>query len=122
MKSSIWSRRPRKHGLFRLDEVLPRGNRHPKTARSVRDHCKVAIVLRWLRRWRKRADQRLVKRPATSADIDPLRELVRIVNEAQERDAEDKRGIYHPMRGDRPSSYQRRFHSCGGRLLPNSAN
>jgi hypothetical protein len=56
-------------------------------------------VLPWLRRWRERDDERLVKRWANRADIDPLEELVRIVNEAQERDAEDERRLYQLMRG-----------------------
>ena len=34
--------------------------------------------------------------------------LIGIINEAQERDAEDERRLYHPMRGDRPSFFQRR--------------
>ena len=37
-----------------------------------------------------------------------LQELIRVVSEAQERDAEDELRLYHPMRGDRPSSFQRR--------------
>jgi hypothetical protein len=65
-------------------------------------------VLRWLRRWRERDDRHLVKRAGSSADVDPLEELIRVVNEAQERDAEDERRLHHPMRGDRPSFFQRR--------------
>ena len=61
-----------------------------------------------LRRWRERDDGHLVKPTGSSADIDPLEELIRVVNEAQERDAEDERLLYHPMRGDRRSSFQRR--------------
>jgi hypothetical protein len=56
-----------------------------------------------LRRWRERDDGHLVK-PAL-ADIE---ELVRIVNEAQERDAEDERRLYDPMLHDRPSFQRRR--------------
>jgi hypothetical protein len=42
------------------------------------------------------------------ADIDLLEELIRIVNEAQQRDAEDERRLYDPMLRDRPSSFPRR--------------
>ena len=61
-----------------------------------------------LRRQRERDDGHLVKPTGSSADIDPLQELFRAVSEAQERDAEDERRLYHPMCGDRPSSFQRR--------------
>ena len=61
-----------------------------------------------LRRRRERDDGHLVKPTGSSADIDPLQELTRVVREAQERDAEDELRLYHPMRGDRPSSFQRR--------------
>ena len=57
---------------------------------------------------RERDDGHLVKPTGSSAEIDPLEELIRVVNEAQERDAEDERRLYHPMCGDRPSSFQRR--------------
>ena len=63
---------------------------------------------RRLRRRRERDDGHLIKPTGSSADIDPLEELIRVVNEAQERDAEDERRLYHPMCGDRPSSFQRR--------------
>jgi hypothetical protein len=59
-----------------------------------------------LRRRRERDDGHLVK-PTGSSD-DGLEELIRVVNEAQERDAEDERRLYHPMCADRPSSFQRR--------------
>ena len=65
-------------------------------------------MLQWLRRWRKRDDQHLVKRAAPKPDLEPIDQLARIVGEAQERDADDERRLYHPMRGDRASSYQRR--------------
>jgi hypothetical protein len=55
---------------------------------------------------RQRDDQHLIKR-AASLPIDPIDELIRIVNQAQERDAEDERRLY-PTRGDRPMSFQRR--------------
>jgi hypothetical protein len=62
-----------------------------------------------LRRRRERDDGHLVKPTGSSAGMDPLdEELIRVVNEAQERDAEDERRLYHPMRGDRPSSFPRR--------------
>jgi hypothetical protein len=53
-------------------------------------------------------DGHLVKPDGPLADVDPLEELIRVVNEAQERDAEDERRLYHPMCGDRPLSFQRR--------------
>jgi hypothetical protein len=43
-----------------------------------------------------------------SADVALFAQLIRVVNEAQERDAEDERRQYPPMRGDRPSFFQRR--------------
>jgi hypothetical protein len=61
-----------------------------------------------LPRWRERDDRRLVKRAEPLGDVDPLNELIRIVNEAQERDAEDERRLYDPMLRDRPSFFQRR--------------
>jgi hypothetical protein len=61
-----------------------------------------------LRRRRERDDGHLVKPAGPSADIDPLEALIRDVSEAQERDTEDERRLYHPMRGDRPSSFHRR--------------
>jgi hypothetical protein len=64
-------------------------------------------MLRWLRRWRERDDRHLVKQ-AGPLPVDPIDELIPIVNLAQERDAEDERRLYHPMRGDRPTSFQRR--------------
>jgi hypothetical protein len=65
------------------------------------------MMLRWLRRWRERDDRHLFK-AAVPLPVDPLEELIRVVNEAQERDAEDERLLYYPMRKDRPSSYRRR--------------
>jgi hypothetical protein len=65
-------------------------------------------TLTGLRRWRGRDDGHLVKPAGSLADIDPLEELIRVVNEAQERDAEDERRLYHPMRGGRASFFQRR--------------
>jgi hypothetical protein len=59
-------------------------------------------------RWRERDDGHLVKPTGSSADIDLLEELIPVVSEAQERDAKDELRLYHPMRDDRPSSFQRR--------------
>lgn len=64
-------------------------------------------MLRWLRSWRERDDRHLVK-PGLPANIDPVEELIRIVNEAQDRDAEDERCLYPPIHGDRSPSFQRR--------------
>ena len=61
-----------------------------------------------LRRRRERDDGHLVKPTGSSADFDPVEELIRVVSQAQERDAEDERRLYHPTRGDRPSSFRRR--------------
>jgi hypothetical protein len=65
-------------------------------------------MLRWLRRWRERADLHLFKRTEPVRNLDPIGELARMVGEAQERDADDERGLDHPMPSDRASSYQRR--------------
>ena len=43
-----------------------------------------AAVLQWLRRWRER--DRHLARPRSLDHVDPLEELIRGVNEAQERD------------------------------------
>lgn len=67
-----------------------------------------ANVLRWFRRWRQRDDRRLVKRAGPLPDVDPIEELIRIINEAQERSAGDERRLYFPMRDDGRSSYPRR--------------
>jgi hypothetical protein len=40
--------------------------------------------------------------------IDPLEELIPVLNEAQERDAAFEHRLYHSMCGDRASSFQRR--------------
>jgi hypothetical protein len=50
------------------------------------------------------------------ADVDFLEELIRIVNEAQGRDAEDERRLYHPMSGARPSLSQRERLDPGSRF------
>jgi hypothetical protein len=46
--------------------------------------------LRWLRRWRKRDDLHPVKR----TEPDPIEELIRVVNEAHDRDDEYEHGLY----------------------------
>ena len=56
--------------------------------------------------WRlrpERDDQHLLKTSDPLADLDLLEELIRIVNKAQERDAEDERRLYDPMLRDRPA-------------------
>jgi hypothetical protein len=63
---------------------------------------------------RERDDGHLIKPIGPSADRALFEQLVRIVNEAQERDAEDERRLYDPMPGAWPSLSQR------GRLDPGS--
>ena len=53
-----------------------------------------------------RDDQHLFKSSDPLADIDLLEELIRIINKAQERDAEDERRLYDPMLRDRPWAFQ----------------
>ena len=65
-------------------------------------------VPRVMKRSRGRDHGHLFKPIGPSADKALFEELVHIVNEAQERDAEDERRLFHPLRGDRPSSYQGR--------------
>jgi hypothetical protein len=65
-------------------------------------------LLRWIHRWREREDQRLVKQAGPVPDVDPIEELMRVVNDAQERDAEDERQLYFPMRRYAHTSYPRR--------------
>jgi hypothetical protein len=52
--------------------------------------------------WRERDDRHLAKSADPLADVGLLEELIRIVNEAQKRDAEDERRLYDPMLRDRP--------------------
>ena len=47
-------------------------------------------MLRWLRCWRRRDDQLLIG-PPPLADVEPLNELIRVVNEAQEGCTRDER-------------------------------
>jgi hypothetical protein len=58
--------------------------------------------------WRERDAQHLVNPVDPMADVELLQELIRIINEAQERDAEDERRLYDPMLRDRPHSFQGR--------------
>ena len=51
---------------------------------------------------RERDDGHLIKRIGPSADNALFEELVRIVNEAQDRDAEDERRLYYPIPGAWP--------------------
>ena len=87
-------------------------NQSARHSNSYGDGCgfqrSPGVMPHGLRRRRERDDGHLVKPTGSSADIDPVEELIRVVSEAQERDAEDERRLYHPMRGDRPSSFQRR--------------
>ena len=66
-----------------------------------------ASTLRGLPRSRGRDDEHLNKPIGASADIALFEQLVRIVNEAQERDAEDEHRLYDPMPRARPSLSQR---------------
>jgi hypothetical protein len=63
------------------------------------------MILRWLRSWRERDDRHLFKAP----DVDPVDELIHALNEAQERDVEDERRLYPPVRANRHSSFRRRL-------------
>jgi hypothetical protein len=64
---------------------------------------------------RERDDRHLVKPTDPLANVDLLEELIRIVNEAQARDAEDERRLYDPMLRDRPWSFQGRRPQFGQR-------
>jgi hypothetical protein len=61
-----------------------------------------------LRNWRQRDDAQIFKSADHLADIDLLEELVRIVNEARARDAEDERRLYDPMFRAEPSFQRQR--------------
>jgi hypothetical protein len=60
---------------------------------------------------RERNDRHLVKPLGPSEDIPLFEELVRIVNEAQGRDAADERRLYGPMRVSGPSFRNQRRNS-----------
>jgi hypothetical protein len=77
------------------------------TTSLVATHQKGDAVLQWLRRWRERDDRHLA-RPRSLEHVDPLEELIRVVNEAQDRDAGDERRLYDPNLGERPFFVQRR--------------
>jgi hypothetical protein len=64
---------------------------------------------------RERDDGHLVKPIGPSADNALFEQLVRIINEAQERDAEDERRLY-PMLRARPSFSQRERVDPGSRF------
>jgi hypothetical protein len=53
------------------------------TTSLVATHQKGDAVLQWLRRWRERDDRHLA-RPRSLEHVDPLEELIRVVNEAQD--------------------------------------
>jgi hypothetical protein len=63
---------------------------------------------------RGRDDEHLFKPVGPSADVALFEQLVRAVNEAQERDAEDERRLYRPRANARSSPSRR------GRLDPGS--
>jgi hypothetical protein len=62
-----------------------------------------------------RDDGHLVK-GGMLADVDFLKELIRIVNEAHGRDAEDELRLYRPMSGAWPSPSQRKPLDPGSRF------
>jgi hypothetical protein len=62
------------------------------------------MILRWLRSWHERDDRHLFKAP----DVDPIDELIHVLNEVQERDAEDERRLYPSVRGGKALSGKRR--------------
>jgi hypothetical protein len=64
-------------------------------------------MLQWLRRLRRQDNPQLVK-PGPSEHLDPLKELICVVNEAQDRDARDERRLYDPKFRDRPFVSQQR--------------
>jgi hypothetical protein len=75
------------------------------------------------RRWstprglpRERDDGHLIKPIEPETDNALFEQLVRIVNETQERDAEDERRLYHPMPGAWPSFSEREPLDPGSRF------
>jgi hypothetical protein len=75
------------------------------------------------RRWstprglpRERDDGHLIKPIEPETDNALFEQLVRIVNETQERDAEDERRLYHPMPGAWPSFSKRERLDPGSRF------
>jgi hypothetical protein len=65
---------------------------------------------------RGRNDEHLLKPIEASADIALFEQLVRVVNEAQEHDAEDARRLYRSMPRARPSLSQRQRLDPGSRF------
>ena len=78
------------------------------TTSLVATHQKGDAVLQWLRRWREQRDDRHLARPRSLEHVDPLEELIRVVNEAQDREAGDERRLYDTNLGERPFFVQRR--------------
>jgi hypothetical protein len=82
-------------------------------------------VLRWLDCWRERDNQLLIE-PLPLADVDPLEELIRVVNEAQERDARTNVVFMSPSSGnglylfkeDGPSNLLRGTSAAGSTDFP----
>jgi hypothetical protein len=77
------------------------------TTSLVATHRKGDAMLQWLRRWRERDDRHLA-RPQSLEHVDRLEKLIRVVNEAQDRDAGDEHSLYDPNLGERPFFVQRR--------------
>ena len=61
--------------------------------------------MRWLRRWRERDDQHLIKSATPLPDINSIEDLDRLLIEAHERDAENE-GRFERL--SRPSPMQGR--------------
>jgi hypothetical protein len=62
------------------------------------------MILRWLRGWDERDDRHLFKVP----DVDPVDELIHVLDEAQERDAADERRLYPSVHDGKALSGKRR--------------
>jgi hypothetical protein len=63
----------------------------------------------WLRRWRSGTQSKGYATPPEPAPkVDPIEELLRIVGEAQDHDAEDERRLGDPKWRNRPISHLRR--------------
>jgi hypothetical protein len=69
-------------------------------------------MFEWLRRWRSgtQSDGRATREPAPK--VDPIEDLLRIVNDAQERDAENERRLGDPAWRNRPISYRGHHKVC----------
>ncbi len=67
-------------------------------------------MFEWLRRWRQESKPRRRVTPREPVPkVEPLEELLSIVGEAQDHDAEDDRRLGDPTWRDRPISYPRRL-------------